>query len=193
MENANRDSRKQSMLLRADCVRQNATADRIEGSVTYPPGADLTFTNLYVREHERVFQVVYALCGNYAIAEDATQEAFARALERWGRLQDQPGTAGWVTTTALNTARRVLRRQHWLNLHRFGAAEPLPSPDISVDLWQTVRRLPRRQQEAVALHYLIDLPVVEVARLMGCREGTVKAHLARARDTLRGQLEVGTT
>ena len=43
-----------------------------------------------------------------------------------------------------------------------------------------VRALPRRQREAVTLHYLVDLPVAEVARLMGCREGTVKAHLTSA-------------
>jgi DNA-directed RNA polymerase specialized sigma24 family protein len=41
----------------------------------------------------------------------------------------------------------------------------------------------------VALHYLADLPVAEVARLMGCRAGTVKAHLAHAREVLRVQLE----
>jgi RNA polymerase sigma-70 factor, ECF subfamily len=51
------------------------------------------------------------------------------------------------------------------------------------------RALPRRQREAVTLHYLVDLPVAQVARLMGCREGTVKAHLAHARKALRAQLE----
>jgi outer membrane protein assembly factor BamB len=40
-----------------------------------------------------------------------------------------------------------------------------------------VRSLPRRQAQVVALHYLGDLPVAEIARVLGCAEGTVKAHL----------------
>jgi RNA polymerase sigma-70 factor (ECF subfamily) len=52
-----------------------------------------------------------------------------------------------------------------------------------------VRELPPRQQQAVVLHYRLDLPVEEVARLMGLREGTVRTHLARARRVLLAELE----
>jgi RNA polymerase sigma-70 factor (ECF subfamily) len=41
----------------------------------------------------------------------------------------------------------------------------------------------------VVLHYAMDLPVAEAARLMRCAEGTVKAHLSKARTALRGRLE----
>ena len=97
---------------------------------------------------------------------------------------------GWVTSTALNAARRLQRRRwpHRAETAPFGIAAAADASG-SVELWQVVRALPRRQREAVALHYLVDLPVVEVARLMGCREGTVKAHLAHARKALRAQLE----
>ena len=57
------------------------------------------------------------------------------------------------------------------------------------DLWRAVAGLPARQQEAVVLHYVLDLPVGDVAQLMRCREGTVKAHLFRARVGLREILE----
>jgi RNA polymerase sigma-70 factor (ECF subfamily) len=56
-------------------------------------------------------------------------------------------------------------------------------------VWLAVRRLPRRQQEAVVLFYLTDLPLAAVAGAMGCAEGTAKAHLARAREALRVSLE----
>ena len=69
------------------------------------------FVELYEREHERVFQVTFALCQDRDVAEDATQEAFARALERWARLRDRPWVGGWVMSTALNVARRMLRRR----------------------------------------------------------------------------------
>ena len=146
---------------------------------------DPRFAELYQAEFQTIFRTVFLLCGNREAAEDATQEAFARALERWRRLKDQPWVAGWIATTAMNRARRSLRRP----------PEPLdpPSRETDVesgwDLWRAVGTLPARQQEAVVLHYAIDLPVTDVAQAMGCREGTVKAHLARARDALRGRLQ----
>ena len=147
--------------------------------------ADPAFEDLYRDEFPTVFRAAYVLCGNRAVAEDATQEAFARALERWNRLREVPWVRGWITTTALNAARRSLRRRR----------DPAPNPARGVDLeewidvWRGIRDLPRRQQEAVLLHYVADLPVSEVAGAMKCEEGTVKAHLARARETLRRQRE----
>jgi len=127
-----------------------------------------------------VYRAAFALCGDRELAQDAAQEAFARALARWGRLRDEPWAAGWVMTTALNVTRRALRRR-----------TPAPPPparrldvDTLLDVRVTIRTLPRRQQTAVVLYYLAGLPVAEVAGAMGCREGTVRAHLARARASL---------
>jgi RNA polymerase sigma-70 factor (ECF subfamily) len=146
---------------------------------------DRSFAEFYEREFAAVFRPVFALCRDRGVAEEATQEAFARALERWRRLRDRPWAAGWVTTTALNVARRSLRR-------RPGPPEPAGEPadvEASWDLWRAVRDLPARQQEAVVQFYVLDLPVAGVAETMRCEEGTVKAHLARARSALRGALE----
>jgi RNA polymerase sigma factor (sigma-70 family) len=146
---------------------------------------DPAFEDLYRDEFPNVFRAAYVLSGNRAVAEDAAQEAFARALERWNRLSEVPWVRGWITTTALNAARRSLRRRR----------EPAPDAaagvdlDEWIDLWRGVRGLPRRQQEAVLLHYAADLPLSEVAGAMKCEEGTVKAHLARAREALRRQRE----
>jgi RNA polymerase sigma-70 factor (ECF subfamily) len=56
--------------------------------------------------------------------------------------------------------------------------------------WAEVRRLPRRQAQAVALHYIYDLSVVDVAEILGCSEGSVKVHLFRGRSTIAGRLDV---
>jgi RNA polymerase sigma-70 factor (ECF subfamily) len=53
---------------------------------------------------------------------------------------------------------------------------------------EAIRSLPPRQQEAVALHYLVDLPVADVAVAMGIDEGTVKTHLFRARTAIAAAL-----
>jgi RNA polymerase sigma-70 factor, ECF subfamily len=79
---------------------------------------------------------------------------------------------------AANLATSALRRRliEARALARFWArGEPslVELPASQADFWRAVRSLPRRQAQVVALHYLED-PVVEVARLLGCAEGTVK-------------------
>jgi RNA polymerase sigma-70 factor, ECF subfamily len=73
--------------------------------------ADSAFERFYMNEARGVFTAVYLMCRDRALAEDSTQEAFARALERWDRLDQQPWAAGWAMSTALNVARRSLRRR----------------------------------------------------------------------------------
>lgn len=58
----------------------------------------------------------------------------------------------------------------------------------TVEFWSAVRTLPRRQAQAVALYYEADRPVSEVAEILGCAEGTVRAHLHAARRTLARRL-----
>jgi RNA polymerase sigma factor (sigma-70 family) len=146
---------------------------------------DPRFRELFEAEYETVLRAVYALSGDRALAEDATQEAFARCLERWKRLGDQRWVAGWVTTTALNVARRTMRRRP-----PPAAPDVVPSDlDQDLDLWRAVRTLPPRQQEAVVLYYAMDMTLKDVGAAMGCEEGTVKAHLSRARESLRRLLE----
>src|SRR5437763_1507062 len=73
--------------------------------------ADPRCGELYASEHDRAFRVGLALGHDRGRAEDATQEAFARALERWTRLRERPWAGGWVMSTALNVVRRALRRR----------------------------------------------------------------------------------
>ena len=69
---------------------------------------------------------------------------------------------------------------------RRAPAEPLPA-DYEA-FWAEVRRLPRRQAQVVALHYIYDLGIAEIATTLECAEGTVKAHLSRGRTALSSRL-----
>jgi RNA polymerase sigma-70 factor (ECF subfamily) len=148
---------------------------------------DPGFEEFYEREFASVFRATFLLCGDRSSAEDATQEAFARALVRWRRLEGEPWAAGWVMTTAMNSVRRAMRK-------RPTAAEVPVSTgddhDAGLDVRAAIRRLPARQQEAIGLHYLLDLSVDDTAAAMGVAEGTVKTHLSRAREALVGALRV---
>jgi RNA polymerase sigma-70 factor, ECF subfamily len=144
------------------------------------------FREFYEREYPTVLGATFLLARDRAAAEDATQEGFARALERWERLRDKEWVGGWVMRTAMNSVRRSRRsrsREAPDGVARDAAA---PEADLATrtDLWNAVGRLPRRQREATVLFYALDLPVEQVAEAMGCSEGAVKAHLFKARAAL---------
>jgi RNA polymerase sigma-70 factor (ECF subfamily) len=67
-------------------------------------------------------------------------------------------------------------------------ASVLVSDLESEAFWREVRRLPSRQAQAIALHYIEDLSVSEVAGILGVAEGTVKALLHQGRERLRREL-----
>ncbi len=121
------------------------------------------------------------------------QEAFCRALAKWPRISQYDDPVAWVRKVAWNLAtsrwRRVRSNLHFVLRQRL---EHTPGPDpAEVDLQAALNRLPPRQRQAVVLHYLSDVPVAEIARIMGVAEGTVKSWLHRARTTLDARLRLG--
>lgn len=152
------------------------------------------FEAFYRSTRAGTLAVVLALRGPRVGAEEVVQEAFLRAYRRWDQVAviDRPDL--WVHTVALNLATSRLRRlaSESRALSRLaGRREPAPPvPDAPTeDFWQLVRQLPRRQGQAVALRYAADLPVVDIADVLGCAEGTVKSHLHAARQALAELLD----
>ncbi|MGH9890696.1 MAG: sigma-70 family RNA polymerase sigma factor [bacterium] len=142
--------------------------------------ADSRFVEIYRAKFTSVYRAAFVLCGDGSLAEDATQEAFAKALERWNRIGEEAWVEGWIMRTALNEVRKARRRRVRFLAPRITEHDQ----HASIELWDAVRGLPTRQQEAVVLYYLEDLDVDQVAAVMGCKNGTVKAHLWRARQEL---------
>ena len=148
-----------------------------------PKGFDLAFANLY----RLAYRVAFRMLGDRGDAEDVAQEALARAALRWKRLEGRP--EGWVTRVASNLAidriRRRARTSHSVN-RPLGLVDPYIGE--RGDLVNGLRRLPRRQREAVVLRYLADLSEADVAVVMECSEGTVKSHCSRGLAALRSHL-----
>ncbi len=143
------------------------------------------FEAFYEREFQPVFRTVWLLCRDGSLAEEITQEAFARTLERWKQVGDQPWRGGYVTSIAVNLVRRH-KKQLKTPLTDLAASD---ETERSLDLWNIVARLARRERQAVVLFYRLDLPIEQVALAMGCRASTARAHLTRARQRLRGELK----
>lgn len=149
----------------------------------------MDFEPWYVREHARVSTSVYLLFGSLDVARDATDEAFARALARWDRVGAMASPGGWVTTVAVNVARRSVRRSK--QEARLASSQPdasLTVPLPNPELWAAVAALPDRQRSAVVLRYVADLSETEIAKVMRVPRGTVAAALSRARTTLETTL-----
>ncbi|HEX9765484.1 MAG TPA: SigE family RNA polymerase sigma factor [Nitriliruptorales bacterium] len=151
------------------------------------------FDAFYGAHWQGVVGVALALTGGVAAAEDVAQEAFLRAHDRWGQVAEHPNPAAWVRRVAINLATSRLRRlrSEARALARLGGRRAHDAGAIDATdarFWREVRSLPRRQAQAVALHYVDDLSVEDVAATMGCAVNTAKVHLHRARASLADRL-----
>jgi len=136
--------------------------------------------------------LAYALTGRWDVAEDLTQEAFLRAHRDWKRVGVMASPGGWlrrvVTNLALSRWRRL--RTETIALLRLTIDTEVPSPEVPhAEFWEEVRRLPRRQRQVIALRYVEDLTVAEIAGILEIAEGTVKALLHQGRESLRQRLD----
>ena len=126
-----------------------------------------------------------------SLAEDAAQEAFVRALRRWRTVAHTDRPATWVYVVAMHEARRQLRRRmrQPRDIAKGNVTDVAVAVTEGVPLRDALARLPPRQRQAVTLRFLADLPVADIARAMGCKQGTVKSTLHAALTSLRVELD----
>ena len=151
------------------------------------------FETFYSRELPRLLVLARALAGDLA-AEDVAQESMLVAYRRWSEIAVLSSPVGYVrgicSHQAVSAVRRTLAERRALRRYASGRVAHLTIlPADSERFWAEVRRLPRRQAQAAALYYALDLSVADVAVTLGCAEGTVKAHLSRAREELARRLD----
>ncbi len=139
----------------------------------------------------RILATVYGLTGSMAEAQDAVQEAFARAVASPAKVRAASNPEAWLLTVARNIARSRYRRRRRLDVLLHRSAPPPDIPGLSPDrvaLLTALQALPMRQREAIALHYLADLDIASVAEIMAAPLGTVKSWIRRGRLRLAEQL-----
>jgi RNA polymerase sigma-70 factor (ECF subfamily) len=155
----------------------------------------VSFEDFYLKDYEAVVGLAYALSGNRWLAEDLAQEAFLAAHRNWPKVSayDQPGA--WVRRVVANLSVSAFRRRvvEARAVVRLGSGERRRLPELLPDdagFWEAVRSLSRRQSQVVALHYLEDLPIAEVAAILDMAPGTVKKHLFDGRRALARRLRI---
>jgi RNA polymerase sigma-70 factor (ECF subfamily) len=149
----------------------------------------------FVTEHlRRIFLQIYRIVGNVHDAQDLTQEAFIKALQRQDQLKDEQKAAHWLSRIATNTALDFLRRHG-----RYTFCEVDEAPEYECEspeeillrgeqreyLEESLSVLTPRERAALVLRDVEDLPADEVARRLDCSKATVRSHIANARTKIR--------
>jgi len=175
------------------CVMSSMTAVRTMGArgvrSTAADGIDV----LYRQEARSLCGMLTAYVGDRALAEDLTQEAFARVHARWDRIEEPDRLVSYLRATAFNLARSSLRRR----VRPIRTLEPaaMTTPEDGLALREdqraviaAVQRLPRQQRACVVLRYYGELGIDDIASTLDISPNSVKTHLTRALDALETSL-----
>ena len=149
-----------------------------------------TFDEFYRGTSRRLVRYAFGLTGDLRDAQDLAHEAYVRCWQHWSKLASYDNGEAWLrlVVTRLATDRwRVkafrVRRAAALTVEPARAADDGAVLDVVV-LVSAMRKLPVDQRRALAMHYLLDMPIGDIAAETGVAVGTVKSWLSRGRTAL---------
>jgi len=149
-----------------------------------------TLRELFDGEYVPLVRLATLITGDVAVAEDVVQEAFARALARWKKIEQYDKPGAWVRRVVIRLAVRT-RGKRAREMHApvpdTGVADPA-RPDL--DLLTALDGLPPNQRAAVVLFYLEGFSTEEVAQALDVPASTARSHLHRARAELARRLSL---
>ena len=163
------------------------------------------FAELVERFQRRLFRVALAIVRDEAEADTITQDTFVQAYTHLSSFEGRAGFETWLTRIAINRSRDYLRRRRFISLFRVNdegieelsiepvddrpdAERQLHASQLRIAITRAERRLSAQQKIIFRLRHHEDLPLEEIASLLGLRAGTVRAHLFRAIQKIRNEL-----
>jgi RNA polymerase sigma-70 factor (ECF subfamily) len=151
----------------------------------------MDFDEFYRDTSRRLLRYAYGLTGDPGEAQDLVQEAYARAWERWRRVRGYENPEAWLRLVVNRLSSDRWRRIGVRRARAAAAPPPEPAAGPSEDtvlLVRALRTLPVTQRRALALYYLLDRSVADIATETGASLGTVKSWLSRGRAGLAAAL-----
>jgi RNA polymerase sigma-70 factor, ECF subfamily len=170
-------------------------------------GSSGAFGVLFERHERKIFRIAYRVLRNREDAEDAVQQAFARAFVHLHRFQGQSRFSTWLTRIAINEALMLIRKRRpdHTSIERPGSveaenraleiADSAATPEqhcgqqqVHAFLVDAIRSLKPILRHVVQLYEMEELSTNETGEILGLRRCTVKARVFRARSELRRKL-----
>jgi RNA polymerase sigma-70 factor, ECF subfamily len=162
-------------------------AGRVDGDAGTAHAA-IDFDGFFVEQRPRLFAALCLTTGDRHDAEELTQEAFVRVLERWSTVSGMDDPNGYLFVTAMNLFRKRHRRAKlaaWLPVGRPPTDTAFDTVDDRDVLVRALRALTPRQRAAVVLTSLLDVSTSEAAKALGISDSTVRSLTTQARAELR--------
>lgn len=158
-----------------------------------PEPEPLGFEAFYQREYPGAVRLAFTLTGRRDLAEELAQDSFVACLRRWDEVSGYDDPMRWVrrvlTNRCISSGRRHLTELRLLVKLRGERPQDPSLSEPSERLWGAVRQLPKRQAQVLALAFVEDLNVHQIAATLAIGEESVRTHLRRGRATIAGRLE----
>jgi len=148
----------------------------------------MEFDEFFASYRHRLFAALCLTTGDRHEAEEITQDAFVRILERWPAVSQMEDPGGYLFVTGMNLFRRRLRRSKLaavVPMQRSTADSAFETIDDRDVLVRALRSLPPRQRAAIVMTTILDIPSKEAAKVLRITDATVRTLAARARSQMR--------
>jgi len=178
----------------------------------FQSGNKLAFNDLVLRHKDHIFSLCYRFLGDYQEAEDCTQDAFIKVYRSLKRFRFESSFYTWLYRIAVNTCKNRLKSVRYRKIRK---SISLNNPETSYEnhrsiqiedeekspmaelekkermrlIQKAIDSLSTEQKSVLILRDIEGLSYEEIVSITGCRLGTLKSRLARARHGLRERLE----
>lgn len=152
------------------------------------PVAPLSFEELFLDVHDRLYRALYFVTGSSADAEELMQDAFLKLWERWDRIDTIDDPVAYLFRVALNGSRMRARRARMAArrlVPAVGARDPFDDVSVREDVRRMLRALPPRQRAAIVLTEIFGYDSEQAARIMRIRPTTVRVLASQGRAAMR--------
>lgn len=163
----------------------------IAGVFSVTVSREARFAAFYQQNVASLSRTLTAALGDQQVAQDAAQEAMARACERWDKVETYDNPVGWCYRVAMNWATsRWRKRRREVVTDRMPTPDPVMHDDFAVQdrLLSALRTLPVDQRSVIVLRLVEDWSINATAEALGIAPGTVQSRYARALTRLRAEL-----
>jgi RNA polymerase sigma-70 factor (ECF subfamily) len=157
---------------------------------------------LYHRHVDRVHRICYRIVPDPAQVQDCVQEVWLKVFRKLGRFRCDRSFIVWLNTVTANTSidhyRKWIRHRKHVNgdgIHANTVAtdeDPgngqLDSALIQARIRAALETISVNQRTAFVLRYYDEIPIADIAQIIGCSQGAVRTHIRRSLLTLRTRL-----